>query len=178
MELHFGLALANLLFSSPGFQQPPRCYVTALCMPRAAPFIPLLTDVAEKGASLSVAFMVMSIVTISSDYPFVSFGVNTIRSCMKRFPDDTKLRVDYAIGKKFCAWVSSIYLQRHYHLFFRFSRITTFISNLSIFISRTWLLATIRLWYIHVGIYWSSVCHRWLPMFSGYLQIADAVDLN
>ena len=52
--------------------------------------------------------MTMSIVTVSGDYPFIAFGVNTVRACMTRFPDDTRLWLDHGVGKKFCAWVEDV----------------------------------------------------------------------
>ncbi len=62
------------------------------------------------GASLDhdVALVTMSIVTVSGDYPFLAFGVNAVQACMKRFPDDTRLWLDYGLGKQFCAWIKSV----------------------------------------------------------------------
>ena len=108
VEVHLSLALANLFLSSSGFREPPRCYVTALDMPRAAPFIPLLTEVAERGPSLLVVLLAMSIVTVSSDYPFLTFGVGTVHTCTKRFPNDTTFWIDYGVGKKFCSWIDGV----------------------------------------------------------------------
>jgi hypothetical protein len=50
----------------------------------------------------------MSIVTVPPDYPFLAFGGNAVRACMKRFPDDTRLWLDYGVGKQFCAWIESV----------------------------------------------------------------------
>jgi hypothetical protein len=69
---------------------------------------PLLAELAGKAPSLYVALMTMSIVTVSPDYPFLAFGVNAVQACMKRFPDDTRLWLDYELGKQFCAWIESI----------------------------------------------------------------------
>ncbi len=77
-------------------------------MPRAVPFIPLLTELAGKAPSLYVALMTMSIVIVSPDYPFLAFGVNVVQACMKRFPDDTRLWLDYGVGKQFCAWIERV----------------------------------------------------------------------
>jgi hypothetical protein len=108
VEHHLSNALAAVFLNSAGFRQTPRCYVTALGMPRAIPFIPLLADLAAKGPSLSVALMVLSIGSLSPDYPFLEFGVGALRACLKRFPDDTKFWVDYGVGKKFCGWIEGI----------------------------------------------------------------------
>jgi hypothetical protein len=67
MEHHLSNALAAVFLNSAGFRQAPRCYVTALGMPRAVLFIPLLADLAAKGPSLSVALMVLSIGSLSPD---------------------------------------------------------------------------------------------------------------
>ena len=48
VELHLGPALSAMFMTDHGFRAPPKCYVTALGMPRAVPFIPLLTDLAAK----------------------------------------------------------------------------------------------------------------------------------
>ena len=109
VELHLDLALGALFMTSHGFSAPPRCYVTALGMPRAVPFIPLLAELAGKAPGLYVALMTMSIITVSGDYPFLAFGVNAVQACIKKFPDDTRPRwLDYGLGKQFCAWIEGI----------------------------------------------------------------------
>lgn len=67
-------------------------------MPRA---VSLLADLAAKAPGLSVALMVLSIGSVSPDYPFLEFGVGALHAGLKRFPDDTKFWVDYGVGKKF-----------------------------------------------------------------------------
>jgi hypothetical protein len=52
--------------------------------------------------------MVLSIGSVSPDYPFLEFGVGALHACLKRFPDDTKFWVDYGVGKKFCGWIEGI----------------------------------------------------------------------
>lgn len=72
------------------------------------PFIPLLTEVAGRGPTLVMAMMVNSIVAVSPDYPLLAFGVASIAECMRRFPDDARLWVDYGVGKRFCAWIHEL----------------------------------------------------------------------
>jgi hypothetical protein len=80
VERHLSNALAAVFLNSAGFGQAPRCYVTALGMPRAVPFIPRLADLAAKAPGLSVALMVLSIGSVSPDYPFLEFGVGALHA--------------------------------------------------------------------------------------------------
>ncbi|MGH6846566.1 MAG: hypothetical protein ACREC0_03735 [Methylocella sp.] len=68
----------------------------------------MLTELAGKAPGLYVALMTMSIVSVSPDYPFLAFGVNVVRDCMKRFSDDTRLWLDYEVGKQFRAWTEKV----------------------------------------------------------------------
>ena len=116
IEMHLGLALSAMFMAEQGFKTPPRCYVTAVGILRAVPFIGLLTDLATQTPSLFVALAALSIVTVSPSYPFVLFGVKTIQTCVQKFPDDTKFWADYGVGKSFCDWVDAL-LRNHGHGF-------------------------------------------------------------
>jgi hypothetical protein len=84
VEYHLSNALAAVFLNSAGFRQAPRCYVTALGMPRAVPFIPLLADLAAKAPGLSVALMVLSIGSVSPDYPFLPLTTRIAASSSRR----------------------------------------------------------------------------------------------
>jgi hypothetical protein len=104
-EMHLDGALGHFFFCNRGFHKPPSCYVTPIGIPRMAPFIPLIAELAERGASLVTALMVQSIVSVSMEYPFADLAIGSIRECINRFPDDTKFWSDYSIGKRFCSWL-------------------------------------------------------------------------
>jgi hypothetical protein len=108
VEHHLDLGLGALFVTSHAFRAPPQCYVTALGVPRAIPFIPLLAELAGEAPGLYVVLLTMSIVPVSPDYPFLAFGVNAVQACMNRFPDDTQLWLDYGVGKKFCTWIEGV----------------------------------------------------------------------
>ena len=105
---HLDGALGAIFLCQNGFRSPPQCYVTAIGVPRAAPFVPLLTELAVATPSLFVALAVLSTVETSPDYPFVGYGVKAIKSCMSAYPGDTKLWVDYGAGKRFCGWLAEV----------------------------------------------------------------------
>ncbi len=108
VELHLGGALGTVFMTYAGFRQPPRCYVAPGDIPRAIPFMPLLGDLAGKAPSLSIAIMVLAIASVSTDAPFVRFVAGALHACLRRFPDDTKLWIDYSVGKDFCKWLESV----------------------------------------------------------------------
>jgi len=108
VNLHLAEALGAVFMNYAGFRQPPRCYVAAHDIPRAAPFIPLLANLTGEAPSLSIVLMVLSIVSPSTEAPFVEFAAGALRACLKRFPDDTKFWVDYGVGEQFCNWVEGV----------------------------------------------------------------------
>ena len=89
-----------------GFRTPPECYVTAIGMVRAVPFIPLLTELAIATPSLFVALAVLSTVNVSPE--FQAYAVRAIEACMAAHPNDVKLWVDYGAGDKFCGWIAGV----------------------------------------------------------------------
>ena len=91
-----------------GFRQPPRCYVAPGDIPRVIPFIPLLANLAGKAPSLSIALMALSIASGSLETPFVEFLAGALYACLQRFPDDTRIWIDYGVGKEFCEWMENV----------------------------------------------------------------------
>ena len=108
IPFHLDGALGTAFMAEQGFRQPPHCYVTALGIARAEPFIPLLTELAEQTPSLFVAKAALSIATVSPDHPYLAFGVKALSVCMARYPDDTKIWIDYDVGAQFCRWIDGI----------------------------------------------------------------------
>jgi hypothetical protein len=90
------------------FGQPPVCYVTALGLKRAAPFLPDLIALAQATPSLFTAKAVLAVVTVSLEHPFIEFGVKAMAACMEHASHDTKFWIDYGVGTEFCAWLASV----------------------------------------------------------------------
>jgi hypothetical protein len=105
---HLDGALGAIFFCQNGFRSPPRCYVTTIGIPRAAPFIPLLTELAIATPSLFVVLAVHSTVNVSPTHPFVAYGVKATHACVATHPNDIKLWVDFGAGKMFCGWIAEI----------------------------------------------------------------------
>jgi len=105
---HLDGAFGALLMCQNGFRTPPRCYVSAIGIPRAVPFIPLLTDLAAATPSLFVLMSALSTARVSQDYPFAQYAVTAAAACMTAFPNDDKFWVDYGMGKQFCAWLAKV----------------------------------------------------------------------
>jgi len=106
--LRLDFALGALFMTSHALRAPPQRYVPAASMSRVVPFIPLLTELVTKAPSLHTALMALSIVRGTADVSFLAFGVTAVHACMKRFPDDTQLWLDYGVGKQFCGWIESV----------------------------------------------------------------------
>jgi len=105
---HLDGALGAILLCQNGFRTPPECYVTQIGMPRAVPFIPLLTALAIETPSLFVALAVLSTVDVSPEFPFVDYAVKAIEACMAAHGKDVKLWVDYGAGEKFCSRIAGV----------------------------------------------------------------------
>lgn len=108
IEIHLDFALGALFMTSHALRAPPQRYVPPASMTLVVPFIPLLTELVIKAPSLHTALMAMSIVRGTADVSFLAFGVTAIHTCMKRFPDDTQLWLDYGVGKQFCGWIENV----------------------------------------------------------------------
>jgi len=105
---HLDRALGAIFLNQTGFRTVPKCYVTKVGIPRVAPFIPLLARLAVETPSLFVVLAVLSTVSVSPEYPFIAYGVETVHACMTAYPDDAKLWIDYGVGKIFCDWLAGI----------------------------------------------------------------------
>jgi hypothetical protein len=105
---HLDGALGAIFLCQNGFRTPPECYVTAIGMVRAVPFIPLLTELAIATPSLFVTLVVLSTVSVSPEFHFVAYAVKAIEACMAAHPNDVKLWVNYGAGDKFCGWIAGV----------------------------------------------------------------------
>lgn len=108
IEMRLDFALGALFMTSHALRAPPQRYVPVALMSRVVPFIPLLTELVNEAPSLHTALMALSIVRGTADVSFLAFGVTAVHACMKHFPDDTQLWLDYGVGKQFCGWIESV----------------------------------------------------------------------
>jgi hypothetical protein len=108
VTLHLDGGLSTAFMCLKDFGQPPVCYVTALGMKRAAPFLPDLIALAQATPSLFTAKAVLAVVTVSLEHPFIEFGVKAIAACMEHASHDTKFWIDYGVGAEFCAWLATV----------------------------------------------------------------------
>jgi hypothetical protein len=108
IPFHLDEALGTAFMCHQGFRQPPSCYVRSTAIARADVFVDLLTDLALATPSLYVAKAVLSIASVSPDFPFLAFGVKAIAACMAAFPNDTTFWIGYSVGDEFCKWLDGV----------------------------------------------------------------------
>jgi hypothetical protein len=65
-EIHFGPAIATVLFNDYWtFQPPPKCYLNPIGIDRLNPFLPLLKEVAESAQFLLTAIALLNVLEVA-----------------------------------------------------------------------------------------------------------------
>jgi len=64
-EIHFGPAVAVVLFNDYANMEPPKCYLFPKAIERVDPFLPVLKDLAESGTFLLAAMVLLNLLEVA-----------------------------------------------------------------------------------------------------------------
>jgi len=112
IEVHLGRALATLLFNQGGYFQPAKAYLLPPAIDRLMPFLPVLEDLAVKGASLSVAIFTLNLFEVAPRSAHLTFLLTVAEAWMAEFPDATDFWIDHAIGRRVCGLIDNAHREQ------------------------------------------------------------------
>ena len=108
-EIHFGPAIATVLFNDYwSFQPPPKCYLNPTAIDRLNPFLPLIKEVAESAQFLLAAIALLNVLEVAPRAAHVEVIVAAGKGWLAAHPDDKVFWIDQDIGRRLCALIETI----------------------------------------------------------------------
>jgi hypothetical protein len=107
-EIHFGPAVAVVLFNDYANMEPPKCYLFPKAIERVDPFLPLLKDLAESGTFLLAAMVLLNLLEVAPRTTHLPLIVAASKSWLTAFPDDKAFWIDHGIGPRPCALIDAV----------------------------------------------------------------------
>lgn len=109
IETHIAPAIAVLFMNDYGLGRPPSCYLFPKAAQQLAPFLPLLTELATKGApSLFVALLTMNVLEVNPQPAHTPLALNVAAAWIEKHAAEVKFWIDNGIGKRWIAWLEKI----------------------------------------------------------------------
>jgi hypothetical protein len=116
-EIHFGPAVAVVLFNDYANMEPPECYLFPKAIERVDPFLPVLKDLAESGTFLLAAMVLLNLLEVGPRTIHLPMIVAASKSWLAAFADDRAVWIDQGIGRRLCALINAVLsLDRAYPL--------------------------------------------------------------
>jgi hypothetical protein len=107
-ERHIGPAIAAFFMNDYGILQPPKCYVLAAGVDRLDSFLPVLTELVEKGPCLFVALVTLNLLEVSPRPIHLPLIVSAARASLARYSNDSRFWIDHIIGRRICALIEEV----------------------------------------------------------------------
>ncbi len=108
-EIHFGPAIAVLLFNDYWGFQPPKCYLFAKAIDRVDPFLPLLKEIAEGGQFFLAAITMLNLLEVAPRSAHLPVIVAAGKSWLSAFRDDKGFWIEQGIGRRLCSLLHAIF---------------------------------------------------------------------
>jgi hypothetical protein len=108
-EIHFGPAVAVVLFNDYYSFQPPKCYLFAKAIDRLGPFIPLLKEVAEYGQFFLLATTLLNLIEVAPRATHLPIIVAAGKAWLSAYPDDKIFWIDQSSGRRLCSIMQAIF---------------------------------------------------------------------
>lgn len=108
-EIHFGPAVAVVLFNDYSSFQPPKCYLYAKAIDRLDPFIPLVKEVAEYGQFFLLATTLLNLIEVAPRANHLPVIVAAGKAWLSAYPDDKSFWIDQSIGRRLCSIMQAIF---------------------------------------------------------------------
>jgi len=107
-EIHFGPAVAVVLFNDYANMEPPKCYLFPKAIERVDPFLPVLKDLAESGTFLLAAMVLLNLLEVAPRTTHLGLIVAASKSWLAAFPDGKAFWIDQGIGRRLCAIIDAV----------------------------------------------------------------------
>jgi hypothetical protein len=108
-EIHFGPAIARILFNDYWtFQPPPKCYLNPIAIDRLNPFLVLLKNVAETAQFLLAAIALLNLLEVAPRAAHLEVIAAAGKGWLAVHPDDKVFWIDQDIGRRLCSVMEAI----------------------------------------------------------------------
>ena len=107
-EIHFGPAVAALLFNDYANLAPPKCYLRPQAIERLDPFLTTLKDLAESGTFLLAAIVLLNLLEVQPRTAHLPLIVAASKSWLAAFPEDKAFWIDQGVGRRLCALIDAV----------------------------------------------------------------------
>ncbi len=105
---HLGPAIASLAFNDFGHFQPAKSYLFQKGIDRLPPFIPVLSELAERGPFLFVATVVLNLLEVSPRTAHLGLICGAAQKWISAHPESREFWVGHAIGRRVCTTLAAI----------------------------------------------------------------------
>ena len=107
-ELHFGPAIAVVLFNEYWSFQPPKCYLKPKGVDRLDPFLPLLKEVAESAPFLLAVIALLNLLEVAPRAPHLPVIIAAGKDWLAAHAENKEFWIDQGIGRRLCSLMESI----------------------------------------------------------------------
>jgi hypothetical protein len=107
-EIHFGPAIAVVLFNDYWSFQPPKCYLFAKAIDRLDPFLPLLKEIGEGGQFFLAVICLLNLLEIAPRAAHLPLIVAAGKTWLNAFRDDKGFWIEQGIGRRLCTLMQSL----------------------------------------------------------------------
>jgi len=109
-EIHFGPAIATVLFNDYWtVQPPPKCYLNPIGIDRLNPFLPLLKEVARRAQFLLAAIALLNVLEVAPRAAHLEVIVAAGKGWLAAHSDDKVFWIDQDIGPRLCSLMEAIF---------------------------------------------------------------------
>jgi ribosomal protein S18 acetylase RimI-like enzyme len=108
-EIHFGPAMAVVLFNDyRTFQPPPECYLNPKGIDHLGPFLPLVKEVAETAQFSLALIALLNLLEVAPRAAHLPVIVAAGKSWLAVHPDNKDFWIDQGIGRRLCSLMETI----------------------------------------------------------------------
>jgi hypothetical protein len=107
-EIHFGPAIAVVLFNDYWSFQPPKCYLNPKGIDHLDPFLPLLKEVAESARFLLAVIALLNLLEVAPRAAHLPVIIAAGKGWLAAHPDNKKFWIDHGIGHRLCSLMEAI----------------------------------------------------------------------
>jgi hypothetical protein len=107
-EIHFGPAIAVVLFNEYWSFQPPKCYLKPKGIDHLDPFLPLLKVVAENAQFLLAVISLLNLLEVAPRAVHLPMILATGKGWLAAHADNKEFWIDHGIGRRLCSLMEAI----------------------------------------------------------------------
>ena len=107
-EIHFGPAMAVVVFNDYWGFQPPKCYLNPTGIDHLEPFLPLLKEIAESAQFLLAVIVLLNLLEVAPRASHLPLVIAAGKAWLAAHPDNKEFWIDQGIGRRVCSLMEAI----------------------------------------------------------------------